>query len=31
VADQDGVDAEIFERTMAETGAVVMGRRLFDV
>ena len=31
VAHQDAVDTEILERTTAETGAVVMGRRLFDV
>ncbi len=31
VMDQDPVDTEILERTTAETGAVVMGRRLFDV
>jgi dihydrofolate reductase len=31
VADQDPVDTEILERIAATTGAVVMGRRLFDV
>ena len=31
VMDQDPVDTEILERSAAETGAVVMGRRLFDV
>lgn len=31
VADQDPVDTEILERATAETGAVVMGRRLFDI
>jgi len=31
VMDQDPVDTEILERSTAETGAVVMGRRLFDV
>ncbi len=31
VVHQDAVDTEILERTTAETGAVVMGRRLFDV
>ena len=31
VMDQDPVDTEILERTTTETGAVVMGRRLFDV
>jgi dihydrofolate reductase len=31
VEDQDAVDTEILERATAATGAVVMGRRLFDV
>ena len=31
VMDQDPVDTEILERTTAATGAVVMGRNLFDV
>jgi dihydrofolate reductase len=31
VTDQDAVDTEILERATAETGAVVMGRRLFDI
>jgi len=31
VMDQDAVDAEVLERGMARSGAVVMGRRLFDV
>jgi dihydrofolate reductase len=31
VTDQDAVDTEILERATAETGAVVMGRRLFDM
>jgi dihydrofolate reductase len=31
VTDQDPVDTEILERATAETGAVVMGRRLFDI
>ncbi|MGH9235440.1 MAG: dihydrofolate reductase family protein [Acidimicrobiales bacterium] len=31
VTGQDPVDAEILERATAATGAVVMGRRLFDV
>jgi dihydrofolate reductase len=31
VAEQDAVDTEILERTAATTGAVVMGRRLFDI
>jgi dihydrofolate reductase len=31
VSDQDPVDTEILERATAATGAVVMGRRLFDV
>jgi dihydrofolate reductase len=31
VEDQDPVDAEILERATAASGAVVMGRRLFDV
>jgi dihydrofolate reductase len=31
VMDQDAVDTEVLERTTASTGAVVMGRRLFDV
>jgi dihydrofolate reductase len=31
VADQDPVDTEILERIAATTGAVVMGRRLFDI
>jgi dihydrofolate reductase len=31
VTDQDPVDTEILERATAETGAVVMGRRLFDL
>ena len=31
VADQDPVDIEILERIAATTGAVVMGRRLFDI
>ncbi len=31
VAEQDPVDAEILERSTAVTGAVVMGRRLFDI
>ena len=30
VAEQDPVDAEILERATAASGAVVMGRRLFD-
>jgi dihydrofolate reductase len=31
VAEQDAVDTEILERSAATTGAVVMGRRLFDI
>src|SRR5688572_2673268 len=31
VEDQDPIDTEILERATAWTGAVVMGRRLFDV
>jgi dihydrofolate reductase len=31
VADQDPVDTEILEQATAATGAVVMGRRLFDI
>ena len=31
VAEQDPVDTEILERATAESGAVVMGRRLFDI
>jgi len=31
VAEQDPVDTEILERSVAATGAVVMGRRLFDI
>lgn len=31
VMDQDPIDTEILERATAATGAVVMGRRLFDV
>ena len=31
VTEQDPVDTEILERATAETGAVVMGRRLFDI
>jgi dihydrofolate reductase len=31
VVEQDPVDTEILERIAAETGAVVMGRRLFDI
>ena len=31
VVEQDPVDTEILERATAATGAVVMGRRLFDV
>ena len=31
VAEQDPVDIDILERVTAETGAVVMGRRLFDI
>ncbi|HEY3073147.1 MAG TPA: dihydrofolate reductase family protein [Candidatus Limnocylindrales bacterium] len=31
VTNQDPVDTEILERATAETGAVVMGRRLFDI
>jgi dihydrofolate reductase len=31
VAEQDPVDTEILERSTAATGAVVMGRRLFDI
>ncbi|HEV2951334.1 MAG TPA: dihydrofolate reductase family protein [Actinomycetota bacterium] len=31
VAEQDPVDTEILERIAATTGAVVMGRRLFDI
>jgi dihydrofolate reductase len=31
VAEQDPVDTEILERTTAATGAVVMGRRLFEI
>jgi dihydrofolate reductase len=31
VTDQDPVDTGILERATAETGAVVMGRRLFDI
>ena len=31
VMDQDPVDTEILERATAATGAVVMGRRLFDI
>jgi dihydrofolate reductase len=30
VMQQDAVDAEVLERATAESGAVVMGRRLFD-
>ena len=31
VAEQDRVDTEILERIVAATGAVLMGRRLFDI
>ena len=31
VMDQDAIDTDILERATAATGAVVMGRRLFDV
>ncbi|MET0325380.1 MAG: dihydrofolate reductase family protein [Ilumatobacteraceae bacterium] len=31
VMDQDTVDTEILEQAMARSGAVIMGRRLFDV
>jgi dihydrofolate reductase len=31
VAEQDPVDTEVLERIAATTGAVVMGRRLFDI
>jgi dihydrofolate reductase len=31
VSEQDPVDTEILERSAAATGAVVMGRRLFDI
>jgi dihydrofolate reductase len=31
VMDQDPIDTEILERATAATGAVVMGRRLFDI
>ncbi len=31
VMEQDAVDTEILERATAATGAVVMGRRLFDI
>ena len=31
VMEQDPVDTEILERATAATGAVVMGRRLFDI
>jgi dihydrofolate reductase len=31
VANQDPVDAEVLHRATAATGAVVMGRRLFDI
>ena len=31
VMQQDAVDTEILERATAESGAVVMGRRLFDI
>jgi dihydrofolate reductase len=31
VMEQDPIDAEILERATAATGAVVMGRRLFDI
>src|SRR5215470_11204762 len=31
VMQQDAVDAEILEQATADSGAVVMGRRLFDV
>jgi dihydrofolate reductase len=31
IAEQDTVDTEILKRIAAETGAVVMGRRLFDI
>lgn len=31
VMDQDAVDTDVLERATADTGAVVMGRRLFDV
>jgi dihydrofolate reductase len=31
VTEQDPVDAEILQRATAATGAVVMGRRLFDI
>lgn len=31
VMEQDAVDTEILERATAQSGAVVMGRRLFDV
>jgi dihydrofolate reductase len=31
VTEQDAVDTEILERATAQSGAVVMGRRLFDI
>src|SRR5215210_3431477 len=31
VFEQDAVDTEILERATAQSGAVVMGRRLFDI
>ena len=31
VTEQDAVDTEILERPTVQSGAVVMGRRLFDV
>ena len=31
VTQQDAVDGEVLERATAESGAVVMGRRLFDI
>ena len=31
VMQQDAIDSEILERATAATGAVVMGRRLFDI
>jgi hypothetical protein len=31
VVDQDRVDTQILEQSTAATGAVVMGRRLFDI
>jgi dihydrofolate reductase len=31
VTEQDAVDTEILERATAQSGAVIMGRRLFDI